>query len=222
MRLWGQISFWLCSAKFPMLFELVSWPLIGQAVSSHLQTNCWPDCTQIWQMNPLWDSPGLINLWSHSNEFPFLGRWSLVEPFPLSICTLLIGLSSNLACELMMGLQRPDQAFGHAPLNSLWPSDTIRWQRTESILAQAVACCLTAPSHYLNQCWLISKVLHGIHRRALSWEDLKIPISKNWWKITFLKSHSDLPGANESIPDISWCLICGVFSVNLQTNCWFD
>ena len=31
----------------------------------------------------------------------------------------------------------------------------IRWQRSESILAQVMACCLTAPSHYLNQCLLI-------------------------------------------------------------------
>ena len=37
----------------------------------------------------------------------------------------------------------------------------------------------------------------GIHRRALSWEDLKIPVSKTRVKITFLESHSDLPGANE-------------------------
>ena len=40
-------------------------------------------------------------------------------------------------------------------LNSLWPSDTIWRQRSGSTLAQAMACCLTAPSHYLNQCWLI-------------------------------------------------------------------
>ena len=38
---------------------------------------------------------------------------------------------------------------------SLWPSDTIWWQRSGSTLAQAMACCLTAPSHYLSQCWLI-------------------------------------------------------------------
>ena len=45
-------------------------------------------------------------------------------------------------------------------LNSLWPSDAIwRW-RSWSTLVQVMACCLTAPSHYLNQCWLIiSKVL---------------------------------------------------------------
>ena len=40
-------------------------------------------------------------------------------------------------------------------LNSLGPSDTIWWRRSGSTLAQVMACCLTAPSHYLNQCWLI-------------------------------------------------------------------
>ena len=40
-------------------------------------------------------------------------------------------------------------------INSLWLSDT-RWrQRSGSTLIQVMACCLTAPSHYLNQCWLI-------------------------------------------------------------------
>ena len=44
-------------------------------------------------------------------------------------------------------------------LSSLGPSDTIWRQKTGSTLAQVMACCLTAPSHYLNQCWLIiSKV----------------------------------------------------------------
>ena len=40
-------------------------------------------------------------------------------------------------------------------INSLWPSNTIwRW-RSGSTLAQVMACCLMAPSHYLNLCWLI-------------------------------------------------------------------
>ena len=43
--------------------------------------------------------------------------------------------------------------------NSLEPSDAIWRQWSWSTLAQVMACCLTAPSHYLNQCWLIiSKV----------------------------------------------------------------
>ena len=41
-------------------------------------------------------------------------------------------------------------------INSLGPSDAIwRW-RSWSTLVQVMACCLTAPSHYLDQCWLIT------------------------------------------------------------------
>ena len=39
--------------------------------------------------------------------------------------------------------------------NSLWLRDAIWRQRSGSTLAQVMACCLTAPSHYLNQCWLV-------------------------------------------------------------------
>ena len=40
-------------------------------------------------------------------------------------------------------------------INSLGPSDAIWRQTSGSTLAQVMACCLTAPSHNLNQCWLI-------------------------------------------------------------------
>ena len=56
--------------------------------------------------------------------------------------------------------------FGTLPIyqlkcfNSLWPSHSIWRQGSRSTLVQVMACWLTAPSHYLNQCWLIiSKVL---------------------------------------------------------------
>ena len=39
-------------------------------------------------------------------------------------------------------------------IDLLWPSDTIWRHRSGSALAQVTACCLMAPSHYLNQCWL--------------------------------------------------------------------
>ena len=45
--------------------------------------------------------------------------------------------------------------------NSLWPSDAIWWHRSGSSLAQVMAWCLTAPSHYLNHCWLIIIALIG-------------------------------------------------------------
>ena len=45
-------------------------------------------------------------------------------------------------------------------LNPVCPSDTIWWHRSRSKLSQVMACCLTAPSHYLKHCWLlISKAL---------------------------------------------------------------
>ena len=51
-------------------------------------------------------------------------------------------------------------AVASVQINSLRPSDTIRRYRTGSTLAQVIACCLTAPSYYLNQCWqIIRKVL---------------------------------------------------------------
>ena len=40
-------------------------------------------------------------------------------------------------------------------INSLRPSDAIWRQWSWTTLVQVMACCLTAPSHYLNQCWLI-------------------------------------------------------------------
>ena len=44
-------------------------------------------------------------------------------------------------------------------INPLRPSDAIWRKRSGSTLAQVMVCCLMAPSHYLNQCWLIiSKV----------------------------------------------------------------
>ena len=45
-------------------------------------------------------------------------------------------------------------------INSLWPGDAIWRHGTRSTLAQVMACCLTAPSHYLNQCWLIFSKVH--------------------------------------------------------------
>ena len=45
-------------------------------------------------------------------------------------------------------------------INTLWPSDTICQHRSGSILAQVMACCLMARSHYLNQCWFIISKVH--------------------------------------------------------------
>ena len=64
---------------------------------------------------------------------------------------------------------KPPLKLGHgwlAHLNSLWPSDGIWPHRYWSTLAHVMAYCLTAPSHYLNQCWInIKSVLWHSHAR---------------------------------------------------------
>ena len=53
-------------------------------------------------------------------------------------------------------------------VNSLWPSDAIWRYKSGSILAQVMAYCMKAPSHYLNQCWHIINRCCEIHIRAIS------------------------------------------------------
>ena len=82
-------------------------------------------------------------------------------------------------------------------INSLWPSDAIWWHRSESTLPQLMACCLTAPSNYLNKCWLIiAKVLwHSFDNRFSTYAQPSITEIR--FEIGYLKFYSDLPGANE-------------------------
>ena len=86
----------------------------------------------------------------------------------------------------------------HWFVNTLWPCDTIWWQRSGSALAKLMAFCLMAPSHYLSQCWLpIQSLLRfcGIHPRAISQWVPKLLYCI--WKIILLKLLPPLPGASE-------------------------
>ena len=46
------------------------------------------------------------------------------------------------------------QGYQYYQIHPLWPSETIWRRRSGSTLDKLTACCLMAPSHYLNQCWL--------------------------------------------------------------------
>ena len=81
--------------------------------------------------------------------------------------------------------------------NSLWPSDAIWRQGSGSILAQVMACCPTAPSHYLTNVDWSSMRSRDIHIRAISQEMAQPSITKIRLKITYLKLYSNLPGASE-------------------------
>ena len=66
-------------------------------------------------------------------------------------------------------------------LNSLWPNHTIKHLRSWSMQIQAMASCMTAPSHYLKQCRLIIKLINNVPWHLSQWiiiKYLKMPNSK--------------------------------------------
>ena len=65
-------------------------------------------------------------------------------------------------------LQNGNKFVGPHYVKLLWLSDAIWQQRFGSILVQVLACYLTAPCHYLNQCWLSSMSSCGIRLRVIS------------------------------------------------------
>ena len=83
----------------------------------------------------------------------------------------------------------------HHDLNVMCCYCAIWRHGTRSTLAQVMACCLTASSHYLNQCWLIIGEVpwHSSQGIILRWcED-----TNQWNEIAVLKRHLGLPGVNE-------------------------
>ena len=68
-----------------------------------------------------------------------------------------------------------------------------------SILAEIMACCLTAPIHYMNHVDLSSIGFCGKYLRAISQEVLANSFRNINWKIIFLKLLTHIPGANELI-----------------------
>ena len=50
----------------------------------------------------------------------------------------------------------------------------IWWHRSGATLAQVMACCLTTPSHYLDQCWLIVK--------EIVWHSTGSNFTGSWWR----------------------------------------
>ena len=95
---------------------------------------------------------------------------------------------------LLMSSQAPCLQNVHL-INSLRPGDTI-WQHIYgSKLAQVMAWCLTAPSHYLIQCWLTVMSFFGIHLRTIPQAMYEISLLAMSFKIIRLQLH--LPGSND-------------------------
>ena len=82
-------------------------------------------------------------------------------------------------------------------VNSLWLNDSIWHWKSWSTLVQVMACCLMAPSHYLNQCWLkINEILqHPFQGNVyLNTQNINPQVVLEF---AHLKSQPRLPGNNE-------------------------
>ena len=99
---------------------------------------------------------------------------------------------------------------------SLWPSDAIWRHGSWSTLVQVMVCCLTAPSHYLNQCWLIITHYGPVHQRAISIEISQPTVTKISLKIIFLRFYWNLPRDSELNLSIN---IITVGSMLIQQSC---
>ena len=64
---------------------------------------------------------------------------------------------------------------------SSWPRD-IRRRRSGSTFALVMACCLRAPSHYLNQCWPTTSKIQW-HPSESNFNKLENCLSKFHWNI---------------------------------------
>ena len=80
-------------------------------------------------------------------------------------------------------------------VHSLWLIYVIFW--SGSTLVQVMACCLTAPSHYLNQCWLSAMRSPGIYLKAISQIQPQLLFTVKCLEIAYLKIILNLQGNNE-------------------------
>ena len=108
---------------------------------------------------------GLNNVWSEKTHSQILRSRETKKSNSLVGTNLVKDIGRASICASVTMLR--SRVCTLLVLNSSGPSDAIWRQRSGSTLAQVMACCLTASSHYLNQYWLIiSKV---------QWHSTEIP-----------------------------------------------
>ena len=100
--------------------------------------------------------------------------------------------------------------------NSLWPSEVMWWHRSGSTLAQVMACCLTAPIHYLKQCWLIISTDQWCLCKGNFTRDIPAINHENQLQFAKIKFLSNLPGTNELSHH---CTIDGYVCINWPLTC---
>ena len=149
-----QLTLWLIYSLHCLSWKVFVWSQVGG--TPHLRVRllgAWRAVTQLtslanFMLNSLWPCDVI---WRHRSESPLaqvMVCCLMVSGHYLNQCWLITKgvLWHSTQCNFTRNVYK---------LNSLWQSDAIWQHRFRSTLAQVMACCLTAPSHYLNQCWLI-------------------------------------------------------------------
>ena len=99
-----------------------------------------------------------LDEWKSNLTFVFLSSLNTENISPMKPSSIIWYIAWVWTSARQMSRWWLSERYGvlFCEVNSLRPSDTIWRHRSILTLAQIMACCLTAPSHYLNQCWLIT------------------------------------------------------------------
>ena len=118
----------------------------------------------------LWNWVHSVHLFQLSFRFRNFINTAVILPYKISQrpSNWEISYSQTIFNEIWVQVFFKGYSLLHSPprvrlpstIGSLWPSDAIWRQGSRSTLVQVMTCCLTATSHYLNQCWLIIGEVH--------------------------------------------------------------
>ena len=120
-------------------------------------------------------------------------RYSFILPIPFRITSLTRDNCTTHLVPVMQPWKIWVNTSHEFAMYSMWLSYAIWCYWSGSTLVQVMTCCLRAPSHFLNQCWLIINVFSGIQMTAIFQEVLVLSFCKIDVKSTLLKLLPQLP-----------------------------
>ena len=157
--------------------------IVNWTLSNKLQSNCIQNLnifTIIGSDNGLlpcqcqaiiWTNAGMLLIRPLATNFCEISIEIHIFPLKKSIwkcrkwrqfCLGLNVLSASVWMGPELGYHNAKPSAGPMLINSLWPSDAIWHWRSWSTPIQVMACCLMAPSHHVNQCWVTTnKILYN-------------------------------------------------------------
>ena len=136
------------------------------------------------------------------------------ENFRLKLCTCAqsMALGTRTKFQLDIPIRSTISTIHKFRENILESSRNVSETTPRSTLAQVMDWCPTAPSHYLNQCWLIAKGVLRIHPKAITqvlMNAIRSMCSENTLEIIITS------------PRVQWVNSCKQVSGRLTVLQWF-